>query len=282
MKRYLKKSMSRLLRFTGKIPNNSKILYPFWLAARLDTVEENLYFDKLPEYLDGLVIAFASDPHYGAFLSRERVIDLSRRLDKMQADIVILTGDYGQDAKTAADFFDILPKVKARYAVFASLGNHDHMGSRAEIANLASIIEKSGIRLLANTAEILQINGSSLCICATDDILEAKPDFAPLKDAAAQSDFTIFAPHSPDIIPQALTEPGFCFDLALCGHTHGGQLVMFGRSLLSSSRFGDKYRTGLIDLLGKQLLVSNGVGTSLLPIRVGTRPQIHRVTLHKI
>ena len=80
-------------------------------------------------------------------------------------------------------------------------------------------------------------------------------------------------------MPLAQQDAGFTYDLALAGHTHGGQLVVLGRSLHSSSRYGDRFRTGWMTFDEKPLMVSNGVGTSLLPIRVGTRPQIHRVTL---
>lgn len=282
MNRKLKDILAILLRFTGRIPNSSKILYPFWLAAQLDEINEEISFKNLPEELDGLVIAFASDPHYGSFLSQERAIDLSRRLNAMQADVMILTGDYGSDSTTAADFFSILPTLEAKYGVYASLGNHDHRGHESDFSNLITAIDKSGIRLMKNTAHIIKIENKKLCLCATDDDLEGEPYFEPFKQDAARSDFVIFAPHSPDIIPQALKESGFAFDLALCGHTHGGQLVVFGRSLHSSSRYGDRYRTGLMAIEGgKQLLVSNGVGTSLLPMRLGCRPQIHRIVLKK-
>ena len=86
---------------------------------------------------------------------------------------------------------------------------------------------------------------------------------------------------SPDILPEAEKQAGFRFDLALCGHTHGGQLVVFGRSLHSSSAYGDTYARGWMDAHGGKLLVTHGVGTSLLPMRLGVRPQIHRITLKR-
>ncbi|HUM61301.1 MAG TPA: metallophosphoesterase, partial [Clostridia bacterium] len=65
----------------------------------------------------------------------------------------------------------------------------------------------------------------------------------------------------------------------ICGHTHGGQIVFFGRSLHSSSEYGDRYRSGWYREQGADILVSEGVGTSILPMRVGTRSQIHRLIL---
>ncbi|NLC31991.1 MAG: hypothetical protein GX781_01675 [Clostridiales bacterium] len=281
MNRTIKDILARLLRFTGKIPNKYKFLYPFWLAATLDVVHEEIYFNTLPDEFDGCVIAFASDPHYGPFLDRSRVIDLGQKLNDMQPDIMILTGDYGTNSVTAAEFFDILPPLTAKHGIFASLGNHDYRGKDEDFGHLIKTMNKSGIHLMSNSAHKIQIDDATLCLCATEDILEGQPDFEPLKQDVSDSDFTIFAPHSPDIIPQAVQEKEFDFDLALCGHTHGGQLVIFGRSLHSSSKYGDRFRQGLMQVEDHQLLVSQGVGTSLLPIRLGTRPQIHRITLKK-
>ena len=281
MKRKIKDLLSRSLRFTGRIPHTSKALYPFWLAAELDVVQEAIYFKNLPDELDGFVIAFASDPHYGPFLDKSRVVALAKKLNDMRADVMILAGDYGFNAVSAAEFFETLPPLKAKHGIYASLGNHDYRGSDSDFKSLINNIDSSGIHLMANTAYKIKINKATLCLCATEDILEGKPDFEPLKESVSESDFTIFAPHSPDIAPQAIKEPGFTFDLALCGHTHGGQLVIFRRSLHSSSKYGDKFLSGLMQIGGKQMLVSNGVGTSLLPMRLGSRPQIHRITLKK-
>ena len=69
------------------------------------------------------------------------------------------------------------------------------------------------------------------------------------------------------------------FQLALCGHTHGGQVVLFNRALKSPSDYGEKYRTGWKKENGVDIMISNGVGTSFLPVRLGARPQIHLITL---
>ncbi len=276
-----KTMLRRLLRFTRWIPASSKLLYPFWLSEQLDVVEDEPLFGKLPESFDGLVIAYASDIHFGPFLDRNRAEGLARRLNAMQADIILLGGDYGETTLTAIEFFNILPPLAAKLGVYAVIGNHDLLGSQEEISKLKALLRLRGYALLDNSARILHRDGASLCLCATDDILEGEPDVAALIKDIQASDFVLFAPHSPDILPEAEKEPGFRFDLALCGHTHGGQLVVFGRSLHSSSRYGDKYARGWMDVHGGRLMVSHGVGTSLLPMRLGVRPQIHRIVLRK-
>jgi len=85
-------------------------------------------------------------------------------------------------------------------------------------------------------------------------------------------------PHSPDLVPEA-KQAGLRFDLALCGHTHGGQIALRGRSLYPSSRYGDRYRMGWVNENDSDIFITCGVGTSVLPMRVGTMPEIHRFNL---
>ena len=274
-----KTCLRHLFRFTRWIPTTSKLLYPFWLSRQLDIVDDNAVFAELPDAFDGMKIAYASDIHYGPFLDGTRVADLVEKLNAMHADIILLGGDYGETTKTAIELFRILPELAAPSGVFAVIGNHDLLGSKDEIMHLKGLIRSRGIVLLDNSAVLIKKNKASLCLCATDDILEGNPDVSALVREVNASDFTIFAPHSPDVLPLSEMEAGFRFDLALCGHTHGGQLVVFGRSLHSSSAYGDTYARGWMDAHGGRLMVSHGVGTSLLPMRLGVRPQIHCITL---
>ena len=270
-----------MLHITKWIPTSSKILYPFWLSAQLDIVDEAVVFDHLPAAFDGLVIAYCSDIHYGPFFGKKRAEDLAQKLNDMGADIILLGGDYGETAQTSLEFFNALPDLTARSGVFAVMGNHDLIGREEEVSELIDLIRSKEIVLLRNSAVLDRKGSATLCLCATDDILEGRPDTAALTGAIQESDFTIFAPHSPDILPEAEKQAGFRFDLALCGHTHGGQLVIFGRSLHSSSAYGDTYARGWMDAHGGKLMVTHGVGTSLLPMRLGVRPQIHRITLKR-
>ncbi len=275
------KLLRRLLRWTGTIPTSHKLLYPFWLSAQLDVVKEERFFTNLPEAMDGLTIGYASDIHYGPLLKHERAAKLVDTLNNLDVDLLLLGGDYGEDTKTAIRFFEETPALSAPMGVYAAIGNHDLMGTPQEAALLLQRMKQQRLTVLQNQAATLLVGDATLCLCAVDDVKRGKPDFEPLIDAAQQADFTLFMPHSPDAMPMIENYPHFAYDLALAGHTHGGQLVLFGRSLHSSSRYGDRFRTGWMDFQGNPLMVSNGVGTSLLPIRMGSRPQVHRITLRK-
>ncbi len=273
--------LRRLLRFTGRIPTKYKLLYPFWQSAQLNAIVSNRHYDSLPEGLDKLRIAYASDIHYGPLFKRDRVLDLAKRLREMQADIILLGGDYGEDTASSHAFFDVLPLLQAPLGVYAVMGNHDHMGIDPAFGRLLEAVRRSGITPLVNDAVLLQKSGASLCVCSVDDIKRGQPDFEPLRDKAKDADFTVFVPHSPDIFPAAKEQPDFSFDLGLAGHTHGGQMVVLGHSLHSSSRYGDRFRSGWMQFDGKEIMITNGVGTSLLPIRIGAPAQIHLITLRR-
>lgn len=260
------------------IPTDRKWLRPFYQTTQLKTREEAYASDRLPAVFSGLTLAYASDIHYGSYLNDQRALEIMAQITGLQTDLIILGGDYGQDAVTAEAFFDLIPPFAPETPVLAAIGNHDLMGNGANITRLTDKMRAKGVTPLRNDVFWLRKDGHSIAFCAPDDILTGFPDFAALKEKAAGADFVIFMPHSPDLIPPA-REAGFHFDLALCGHTHGGQIAPFGRSLHASSRYGDRYRMGWVREEGADIFVSCGVGTSILPMRIGTHPEIHRITL---
>ena len=104
-----------------------------------------------------------------------------------------------------------------------------------------------------------------------------------------QDDFVIFLGHSPDLLAAAIKANGadgdnHWFDLALFGHTHGGQLKLFSLPLLAGfiPDIGERYLSGWLEENRASILISNGVGTSYFPVRFFAPAQIHVITLkHK-
>ncbi|HHT15215.1 MAG TPA: hypothetical protein GXZ86_04995 [Clostridiales bacterium] len=264
----------------AKLPRNCRLLYPLYFSTLLQTVKDSIYHPSLPEGLHGFSIAYASDVHYGPMFSKERALDLANKLNALQADLILLGGDYGETTKTSIKFWHLIPKLKVKKGVIAVLGNHDLWGSEAEIDSLTNLIQEKGAVLLRNSAHALNINGAKLCLVATDDGKEGKPDLT-LFNRLPACDFSVFCPHSPDILPEFDQNGSYPFSLAICGHTHGGQVALFNRSIISSSKYGDRYRTGHMIENQTPILVSNGVGTSTMPVRLGAMPQIHYITLLK-
>ena len=101
------------------------LAYPFWEAATLTVEEHTLYVTDLPANLKNLKIVFASDIHQCAWFSQSRVNELIGTINGLNADIIILGGDYATDSDSAIDFFRTAPALHARLGVFGVLGNHD-------------------------------------------------------------------------------------------------------------------------------------------------------------
>ena len=155
--------------------------------------------------------------------------------------------------------------------VYTVFGNHD---LEAEYRGpLTRAIRERGWRLLENSG--YAVNGG-LFLCGTDDLAEGSPDLEKTLKDAPGSGLCVLVTHNPDLLAACGASS---FQLALCGHTHGGQVVVRGHSILSSSIYRDRYRSGWIFEEGHDILVTNGVGTSLLPVRFGTDPQLIRLRI---
>lgn len=270
-------------RWLSRLPSGCKLLYPVYLAAQLDTVEETLFAPALPRAFDGLRIAFFSDVHYGSFLKKERVYALAERVNALTPDLILMAGDYAENSDGAVDFFRLKPAFRARYAALASLGNHDRTEPESNLPLLLDAMRADGVIPLVNDVWTLERDGKKLAVGGVDDFYNGKPDYQRVRALCAGADYTVFLPHTPDVIPLVSGEGEKAFyDLLLCGHTHGGQVALFGHSLHPTSDLKDRYRSGWFHEKGADILVTNGVGASGLPVRLGARPQIHLITLRSV
>lgn len=272
---------SKLGRFLAGLPQ-SRWLFPIYASRRLTLCEHVIDNPGIPQALDKLRIAYASDIHYGALLDEARVRDLVERVNALEPDIIILGGDYGEDAAHTKAFWNLHPAFKARIAVCGVLGNHDRAEDSVE--ELSTLMYENGVTPLVNNALFVTIDGAKLAVCATDDYNHGTPDFADVAAQVQDADYVIFAPHSPDALEDAYhvgNEP--FFHLALCGHIHGGQVALFGFAPYTASRhgfrYGNHYRSGELEENGAIIVVSNGVGTTWLPLRLGAPAQYHLLTL---
>jgi uncharacterized protein len=274
-------------KFLALLPVTCILLYPFYEAAHITVIARNVRSAKLPAAFNGLKIVYLSDIHYGALFSARRVRDLVTQVNALQPDVILLGGDYGENSQGALDFFALAPAFRAD-CVVGTVGNHDRtLGNHIRIvpdSNLDAIMRAmrlNGIEPLVNGSIVLSRGNSTLAICGVDDFYNGLPDIQKAAEGAARADYTIFMPHTPDILPDAYFAMGDqpWFDLALCGHTHGGQIAVFGHSILTSSIYRDRFRSGWYNENGVDILVTNGVGTSFLPVRIGAPPQIHVLTL---
>ena len=242
-------------------------------------VRDTVSSPDIPAAFDGTRIAFIADVHAGHLVSPAHVDRILNAVIAQKADIIVLGGDYVEDRREGADiFYPAAARLKAPLGVYAVLGNHDSFdfGTATAIAGLAA----DDIRLLDNTSTVLTKGGASIRIAGIEDWGTAHADTAAAATGIKPGEFAVLVSHNPDaLVSQLPGSPGI-FDLALAGHTHGGQVTLFGLwAPFVPSAYGNRYRTGWHDIAGTPTLVTNGTGTAWLPPRFFAPPQVHVLTL---
>ncbi len=262
------------------------IAYPFFEANMLDVDQRTVLVKNLPPNLKNMKIVFVSDIHQGTFFSQARVNNLINTINGLSPDIVLLGGDYAEDSDGAIDFFKTALPIQARLGVFGVVGNHDRTEPESNFTQLVAVMTNYGCLPLTNNIAKVKVGQAYAYIAGVDDYYNGHPDVAGVAQQVSRDDFVIFLGHSPDLLPAAFAakskeNDNHWFDLALFGHTHGGQVTLFGQPLIPNLQpeIGNRYLSGWREENQASILVSNGVGVSNFPVRLFAVPQIHVITL---
>jgi hypothetical protein len=245
--------------------------------------EEIVAIRDLPSGLEGVRIANLADVHIGRFVTVADLGRAVRRIDAEGADYLVVTGDLIDDFTQLDQTLSTLETSKA-LPVVSVLGNHERMGDIE--ATLAAYSRRRRTRLLINDYVDLAHKGSSIRFVGIDYPMAedgghvASParhdrllrDFAGRAFARGRGrGLTVALSHHPGFFPYAAARGA---RLTLAGHTHGGQVALFGRPIVEAYRYmAGRYRMG-----EAQLDVSRGFG-HWLPLRIGVPREIVILTL---
>ncbi|MCE5342378.1 MAG: metallophosphoesterase [Eubacteriales bacterium] len=264
------------------------VAYPFFEAYHINITKTELVIADLPTNLKSLKIVFLTDIHECARFPQSRVDALVNTVNGLSADLVLLGGDYADEGKDTLAFFQNLPTLHARLGVYGVLGECDREELGTDLAPLAKAMTTAGVLPLINDVAKIKVGQIYLYIAGADDVLTGQPDLSAIAGQVRADDFVIFLGHNPDLLTAALKANGsdgdnHWFDLALFGHTHGGQITLFGLPLLGQlvPTLGNRYVSGWLTENRANILISNGVGTSFFPARLFAPAQIHLITLKK-
>ncbi|MBV9241283.1 MAG: metallophosphoesterase [Acidobacteria bacterium] len=275
------------------------LAYGYFVEPRELVVNiQDLPVQGLDPAFDGLKIVAIGDIHGGSnYVTEETIREVVARSNEQQPDVVVLLGDYvtqGYSLGTVpgrrklkmpiGTIADCLSGLRAKYGVYAVLGNHDGWYGDGKIA---AELRRAGITVLQNEVAGLDINGKRLNLVGFKDHLKLAPRWMQisqdakefLKDTQGQ---IIVLEHSPDILPTITGDLSISPDLKLilAAHTHGGQIrfPIIGAPFVPSS-YGQKYLAGHIRENGVDMFVTTGIGTSVLPFRFLVPPEIAVLTL---
>ena len=249
----------------------------YWGATRAPVIVRHEYVLKgLPPGTRLTVLLF-SDTHYGRpDMPAERLASIVAQANALKPDLILLAGDYiGGKMRDAGSRPHLEPAVRpfaalsAPLGVFAVLGNHDN-GKWGPIVFAA----QPGPRLLVNE----QVDVGPLLIAGVNSTMHGADLRAALKGLPPRKPLLLLR-HEGDSLAYDRPPPGRSV-LALAGHTHGGQILLPFLGSPGEWKLGEPLcRRGFCQLNGWPVLVTSGVGTSWLPLRINVPPEMVLITL---
>ncbi len=235
-----------------------------------------------------LRIGILADPHVGLpNMSLRRFHHICRQLNALDCDIIMLLGDYRARYlyKTSRygleEIADAMLKLNAPLGVWGVLGNHDWWDDhetmkRGEGSCISeAVFREAGLQMLENENTIID-KRFNLVGLGDQWAFKIRGGFRGVDDLTAAMKGidrklpTILMAHEPDVF-SGLDEE---IVLTISGHTHGGQVVVNGKHLNSSKKYGYSYLYGHYKENDRHLVVSGGLGTSVFPLRFGRPPEL--------
>jgi len=243
-----------------------------WVQGR----ELEIGVPGLPGALDGLTVLHLSDFHAGTPSLNVRTLRKAAALGvAWQPDLVALTGDILSHGRARDAVVRAMEGLRPPLGILAVLGNHD-VGDTNDPFSRGIVIDDWGsapVTVLRDEAVVIESRGHEIEIAGVDPALFALGTNRPPEELFSRPEaFRILLSHFPDVPAQM--RPGTCA-LALCGHLHGGQICLpTPRGKLRLSHRSYRYDEGVYEDPGTTVVVSRGLGTTLVPFRVMARPEV--------
>ena len=252
------------------------------------------YAPVLPRWTPGLSlrVAVLADFHVGQpFMPLARIAEIVDATNALKPDLILMLGDYPAGPSVTyrkiplTDFARVVAPLKAPLGVYSILGNHDWWDDEEAQRRLAGpvqarrVLEQVGIPVLENDALRLVKDGKPFWVAGVADqipfLIQGLDDHGLEDVPGTLAKVTDAAPvllmiHEPELfldVPERVS-------LTLAGHTHGGQVRLFGYSPAIRPVDGTDFSYGHVVRRGRHMIVSGGFGVSRLPVRLGVPPEI--------
>ena len=264
------------------------IVWTLWGNTALEVNEYEVVSDRIPQGFEGFRIAQVSDLHNAEFgEGNEKLIQL---LSQTDPDVIVLTGDLidsrHTDIEIALDFARQAIKLAPVYYVS---GNHE--ARVHEYEDLKIGLTEAGVVILENQkVQITREGGSITLVGIGDPSFQEDYLFGDSESVARQAiehqqnesdGYTILLSHRPELFDLYVDTE---MDLVFSGHAHGGQfrLPFVGGLVAPNQGFFPKFDEGRFTEENTTMIVSRGVGNSIIPVRFNNRPEIVLVTLRNM
>ena len=254
-----------------------------WLQPTTYVVES----ERIPQEFNGLKIVQLSDLHDATF--GEKQIQLVKKVKKLNPDLVFLTGDLiDSNRYNLQNSLDLVEQLTAFTEVYYVTGNHEVATN--QVKEITEALQALGVQVMSNKAKILTRNGENIVIAGIEDPLmrgmsNTEITVSESLDTAIfnipPQTFKLLLSHRPEVFDVYVEKQ---IDVVFTGHAHGGQfripgvggLVAPGQGWLPKYTAG-KHTTGITTMV-----VSRGLGNSIIPFRIFNRPEIVVLTLKSV
>lgn len=265
-------------------------------ASLLRIRRAEVMIPDLPRGFDGKTLLYVSDIDLCGLNTPARAGAVFDQLQSLQPDILVLGGDYNSTSlldklnqsdnspvdeseaiESRLDFFQYIGAFQAPMGKYAIAATED-----VQWSNLREVMTQNGVQSLDNRKIELRSEGDTLWLVGVSGKVSSLNDAGR---AFSRGDCVVVIAEGPDLLPVLMTseasDSGFWADIILCGHTHGGQIRLFGRSVLSLTDAEQRFISGWNTQSGIPILTSEGMGCEGLNLRLGTEPQVWLITLKR-
>lgn len=260
-------------------------LYLYYENNYLQVSNYTIESDKIPKDFNKFKIVHISDFHNTK--SKKLKDNLIKEIKNNKPNIIALTGDLIDANKTDIDIaISFVKKINNVAPIYYVTGNHE-----ANINNYDELKEKlknNKVIVLDDNVEKLKVNDKEINLIGINDPQMSHNDYS--KDSVIVKDklisiqynknnFSILLSHRPELIK---TYAEHSFDLVLSGHAHGGQIRIpfIGGLVAPNQGLFPKYTSGIYELANTKMIVSRGIGNSILPFRINNRPELVVIELN--
>ncbi|MGH0429685.1 metallophosphoesterase [Bacillus hominis] len=280
----MKKNINRIILIISTLVGICIFSY---LQNNLISVSEvNISSSKIPSSFKGFRILQLSDLHNKKFGENQDI--LIEKVKNLNPDIIVITGDLIDSKSYDAEIsLQVIRELVTGYPVYFVTGNHEQWSGKYN--SLEKELKKQHVTVLRNEHASIQKEGQEIYLLGIDDpdftnekrdegsIIKAEIEKA--KDKVQPDGYKILLSHRPEFLEEYADEK---IDLVLSGHAHGGQvrLPFLGGLVAPNQGILPKYTAGLYEKQNTSMIVSRGLGNSIIPQRVFNRPEIVVVQLN--
>ncbi len=274
--------------------------------AGLSLEKIDILIQGLPPAFDGYKIGYLTDIHLGIWMSEATIRHAIETVRNQDVGLLVLGGDYilvnetnvlescgvisnprfaGLEKRTATgliyDSFAEILSTSQDFSdgILAVVGNHDRWNMFPLF--LEKVLKTRSVRVLINEEAVIQRVEQTLRFFGSYDYLTGIPTLPPPLPLSDKLSKRILITHNPDYVSATLTQAQSMYSLALCGHTHGGQIVLPALGPVAAQVLDRRFISGYNYIADTHIYTSRGIGYVGLPLRFDCSPEATIVTLRQ-